>query len=91
MRMTDGDFMSEFLLTAATLTPDSSSSLVSAAKKLEQELGVNYFTKWLCDGTSINSIVPYPSEEWKSLLHMLRGPHGRTILKMYRIQKGLEA
>jgi hypothetical protein len=30
------------------------------------------------------------SEELKNLLVKLAGPHGKAILKMYRIQRGLE-
>ncbi len=56
-------------------------------KKLDKLLGIDdYHIFILCPSYKDTE----SSEDLKKLLRALAGPHGKTILKMYRIQKGLE-
>lgn len=61
-----------------------------------RNLGLNYWSE-LDNALGVDeyrvgrpfSHEPLP-QDLKKLLVMLAGPHGKTILKAYRIQKGLE-
>lgn len=55
-------------------------------RALEKALGIKTYSEY-CMREEIHD---YPlSEEWVTLLTQLAGPHGHTILKAYRIKKGL--
>lgn len=62
-------------------------STVDQAKLLDQETGVDYYHQY----TTLRTMqhVPLP-EDYANLLRQLAGPHAHTILKAYRIKKGLE-
>lgn len=62
-------------------------STVGQAKLLDQETGVDYYHQYSMS-RSIEH-VPLP-EDYANLLRQLAGPHAHTILKAYRIKKGLE-
>lgn len=54
---------------------------------LDRLLGVNEFKRW--SWVSLEDETPMP-EQLKEVVRKLAGPHGRTILKAYRIKRGLE-
>ena len=57
------------------------------SKKFEQLLGVDEFSVYV----SVDWADEKPmSEELKSLLQKIAGPHGRAIWRMYLINRGLE-
>ena len=57
------------------------------AKLLDKALGVTIYSDYM----SRPEHMDYPlSDEMKELLVKLAGPHGRTVLRAYRIRKGLE-
>ena len=56
------------------------------ALELEKLLGRDEYKKFIENRLPDRSI----SEEYKKQLIALAGPHGKTILKMIRINKGLE-
>lgn len=62
-------------------------STVGQAKLLDQETGVDYYHQY----STLQPMrhVPLP-EDYANLLRQLAGPHAHTILKAYRIKKGLE-
>lgn len=51
---------------------------------MDKLLGV---TQWEAFGDVLQDNMP---DDLKKLLSMLAGPHGKTILKAYRIRRGLE-
>lgn len=54
---------------------------------LDEMLGIKEYSKYMRRPVTQD----YPmSDELKNLLMLLVGPHGKTILKVYRIKKGLE-
>lgn len=55
--------------------------------KLDEVLGVNLYRTAYIAHPDPREALP---EEMKHLLTALAGPHGKTILRAYRIQKGLE-
>jgi len=55
--------------------------------KLDQELGLAEYQHFWVNPHAKD--IPLP-QDLKKLLVMLAGPHGKSILKAYRIQKGLE-
>lgn len=62
-------------------------TIYSKYHRLDEELGIKEYSKYI----NRPSAADYPmSDELKNLLTLLIGPHGKTILKMYRIKKGLE-
>jgi hypothetical protein len=54
---------------------------------LEKALHTTIWTEW--KDRPMSKDFPL-SDYWRNLLVQLAGPHGRAILKMYQIQKGLE-
>jgi hypothetical protein len=56
--------------------------------RLDTALGVRIYHEYI-HTVDTGSDEPL-SYEWKKLLTSLAGPHGKTILKIYRIQKGLD-
>lgn len=50
-------------------------------------LGITEYEKYRSTTASLDEPLPEPLKE---LLIKLAGPHGKTILKAYRIKKGLE-
>jgi len=57
------------------------------ALELEELLGSTEYKRW--SGTSLDKLKPI-SKEYKRQLITLAGPYGKTILKMIRINNGLE-
>jgi hypothetical protein len=54
---------------------------------LDKALGITEYRQFY----HRSALLDYPiAEDLKKLLVMLAGPHGKSILKAYRIQKGLE-
>lgn len=55
--------------------------------KLDELLGINEYGRYMNRAHAED----YPmSESLQQLLRSLAGPHGKTLLKVYRIKKGLE-
>lgn len=73
---------------AEALIPVLKKPSYNQAEMLDDLLGVTMFA----DYCKRRSEEDFPlSEEWKVLLTALAGPYGQTILKAYRIKKGLES
>lgn len=60
----------------------------SGKHHLDSALGTNEYEKYLQRRDSQDYEM---CEELKHLLAMLAGPHGHTVLKIYRLRKGLES
>ncbi len=58
------------------------------AEKLDEMLSVDWYKNY--HHSKKGEIPPSLSEEAKTLYRGLAGPHAQTILKAYRIRKGLE-
>lgn len=58
-----------------------------AASRLDGALGIDEYVKYT-SSTAIND--RHMSSELRILLIKLAGPHGKTILRAFRIRKGLE-
>ncbi len=66
---------------------DGQEEIYSWASQLETALGIGNLTAYW----QRTAREDYPmSTELRELLTKLAGPHGKTVLKTYRIQKGLE-
>lgn len=69
------------------IPPTISPSGWNQMKELDKALGVTEYRDYY--NRSADKDTPM-DEELKKLLVMLAGPHGKTILKAYRIRKGLK-
>lgn len=58
-----------------------------APSRLDGALGIDEYAKFMAN-TAIND--RHMSSELRILLIKLAGPHGKTILRAFRIRKGLE-
>lgn len=67
----------------SVLRPDGWNQLV----ELDKALGITEYREFFPRPASLDKPM---NEELKKLLVLLAGPHGKTILKVYRIRKGLE-
>lgn len=81
-----GDEIVKYLNPAIIRILNAEYATITGAIALEKLLGITDYSDYY------NGIVNREpmSEELKKLLVMLASPHGKTILKMYRIRKGLE-
>lgn len=61
---------------------------ISEGLRLDQELGIDAYGNYYHSeyDRDYKTLTP----ELKNLYRALAGPHGRTVLKMWRIKKGLE-
>lgn len=58
-----------------------------AKADLDNHLGIAEYTKWSRSPPDLGKPM---SSKLKALFKALQGPHGATILKAFRIQKGLD-
>lgn len=70
------------------LDKPSNHVLVSDCHELDQLLGVDFYRKFKTAHDLKEA--PVMNAKLKRLLTALAGPHGKTLLKAYRIKKGLE-
>ncbi len=64
----------------------NSYATVADAEELDRLLGTSIYQEWVANRPGRH---PLP-EELKQLYIKLSGPHGRTVLKAWRILKGLD-
>lgn len=69
------------------IPPDVSPGGWDQMKELDKALGITEYHDFYRSRQEDDTPLP---EELKKLLLMLAGPHGKTILKVYRIRKGLK-
>lgn len=67
--------------------PLPSGSLGDACLALDKALGVDLYRGYMTRPSTLD--FPLPAH-WRELLTKLAGPHGKTILRAYRIKRGLE-
>lgn len=80
VQMNGQDMQDYYQTTAVALFGNDS---VRSMLRLDDALGVRIYRNYLNRGHEEDEPL---SEEWRSFLRKLSGPHGRTILKVYQIK-----